>query len=115
MKLESVKRKIDKMGGETAWKLRDYTGGDNEYYELVGTLNGWDIKMRPNGNEETNTYFTMRRITDRGYFDQGSDYNPSGWTFCYKVKDLERTKEKQDYVVATHDGTIIMEVTHSNI
>ena len=117
MKLQSVKNKIDKMGGETAWKLRDYTGGGNEYYELVGTLNGWDIRMQPNGDEETNYYFRMRRTTDRDYWDPGSDYNQSGWTFCYKVKDLERIAgQKPDYVLADRKtGTIILEATHTSI
>ncbi len=37
---------------------------------------------------EENDYFTVRHISKRDYYDQGSDYNPGGYDFIHKIKSL---------------------------
>jgi hypothetical protein len=53
--------------------------------EVVGELRGYDVHMYG----DSNGYFTTRAISKRGEYDQGSDYNPGGWTFCNRLTDLD--------------------------
>ncbi|MEW1829406.1 hypothetical protein [Streptomyces sp. NPDC088196] len=93
MKATNLLRAIEKLGGTAKIKVThheenySYPGSKPfDSFELVGTLGGYDIHMR---GEECR-FFTGRRISQRGYDDPGSDYNPGGYEFNYYIKDLER-------------------------
>ena len=86
MKFTSLKNKIEKLGG-TATITIEKTKFGRDYYTLEGELNGYDIEMFCNGYDDTD-FFTVRSIGKRGFHDQGSDYNPGGFLFCHKIKDL---------------------------
>lgn len=75
MTAQNLKNKIVKLGG----KVQKTSKG------VKGTLNGWDVHLIGH----TSTFFTTRRITDRGHYDPGSDYNSGGYRFEYRLKDLE--------------------------
>jgi hypothetical protein len=93
MKLANLKRAIEKRGGEatvTQETLTDrYTGRDWPHWELSGTLNGHDVSMTGSNGTDSCGFYTTRAIAKRGHYDMGSDYNPGGWTFCNRLKDLE--------------------------
>jgi hypothetical protein len=89
MKATSLKRAIESRGG-TAEIIKTHikspaTGKEWDRISLKGTLNGWDVEMI--GDESG--FFTMRRITNRGHYDPGSDYNSGGYDFCNKLKELD--------------------------
>ena len=87
MKIESIKNKIVSLGGK-AKIIREAKEGINGKYvdvKLDATLGNYDVEF----NGEECRYFTARRISDRGHYDAGSDYNPFGFTFYYKIKNLE--------------------------
>jgi hypothetical protein len=83
MKATSLAIEIIARGGSAELKHdeRGRTG-------VVGTLNGYDIEMMC-GSED---FYTIRKIDKRDYFDAGSDYNPGGYTFCHRIKDLSWTQ-----------------------
>lgn len=98
-------------GGEdyTAWFLNpmyeafegdgegcEATGDDHtpvRDWEVTGTLRNYDVHMYlSNGGQPEDggsSYFTVRAISKRGQYDMGADYNPGGWTFCDRLKDLD--------------------------
>lgn len=97
MKLQSVKREIEKRGGTSTISKTLFTGfhatGNDYKHKLIGELNGYDIEMDGNGlNGEESSYFVIRPISKRGEYDPSSDYNPSGYTFCNRIKELDWTK-----------------------
>ena len=78
---------IEKLGGKAEIHTemrRGYMGGMFETSEVIGEVAGYDVEM--NGTE--NHCFTIRRIADRNHCDEGIDYNPGGYIFLYKIKDL---------------------------
>jgi len=87
MKIENVKNKIISLGGEAEITREKKTGINGDYIDvkLSGTLGNYDIEF----NGEECRYFTSRKISDRGHFDAGSDYNPFGYSFHYRLKNLE--------------------------
>lgn len=94
MKAINLKKEIEKRGGfakivvETKTASLRYGQTEPETYEsveLIGELNGHDVHM----HSDESSFYTTRRISDRGYNDPGSDYNPSGYTFCNRIKDLD--------------------------
>jgi len=64
-------------------KRRGADGNEYISVHLEGVLNGHDVMMT------IESFFCSRTISKRGYFDAGSDYNPEGWEFHRKLKDLE--------------------------
>lgn len=93
MKATNLLRAIEKLGGTAKIKVthhkEDYSYPGSKPFdstELNGTLSGYDIHMY---GEECG-FFTARRISQRGYDDPGSDYNPGGYEFNDRIKDLER-------------------------
>lgn len=64
-----------------------------ESYELSGVLGSYDVHMFLSNlgtpDKGGNSCFTVRSISRRGEYDQSSDYNPSGWTFCNRLRDLD--------------------------
>jgi hypothetical protein len=99
MLAKNLKRAIERAGGTAAITRRDgmrrdpITGERPECYELSGELRGYDVHMfiANRGTPETggNSYFTVRPIAQRGHNDPFSDYNPGGWTFCNRLRDLD--------------------------
>lgn len=90
MKIESLKRAIIKAGGTAEIRtetLKNWQGVERQERTLVGILNNHDVTMHDNCG-----FFTSRAIEDRGYYDPGSDYNPSGYTFHRRVKDIDWIK-----------------------
>lgn len=69
---KSVKREILKNDGVI---IRD------DERKLVAMCRGYDIEF-------TQGILTMRRVDKRKYFDAGSDYNPGGYIFLRRVKDI---------------------------
>jgi hypothetical protein len=99
MLAKNLKRAIEKRGGAAAITLRDgmqrdpITGERPEAWELSGTLNGYDVHMFlcNSGTPDSggNSYFTVRPSSKRGEYNPSSDYNPGGWTFCNRLRDLD--------------------------
>ena len=79
MTIKAITSKITKLGGTYTITI-DKIGRE----ELSGILNDHDIEFT-----EGDTFYTSRSITKRDYYDAGSDYNPSGYTFHNRVKELE--------------------------
>mgnify|MGYP001602237600 CR=1 FL=1 len=77
---------IKKLGGEATLKVETFYGsfGPTDRTSVEGTLNGYDIEWS-SGNSRC---FTVRRISQRGEYDPGSDYNPGGYAFYDRIKDL---------------------------
>ena len=82
MKATTIAREVKKLGGV-------YIMATNErgQKKVQGLLNGWDIVCT-----DDDSYFLARRVTQRGSYDAGSDYNPMGWAFNYKVKYINDYK-----------------------
>lgn len=53
---------------------------DDKYLFAIG--HGWDIEV-VGGN-----ILTVRKTKNRGDYDMGSDYNPGGYIFLSRIKDL---------------------------
>lgn len=87
MQIESIKNRILFLGGKAKITREKKEGINGEYVktELEGTLGNYDIEF----TGEECRFFTARKISDRGHFDAGSDYNPSGYIFFYKLKNLD--------------------------
>lgn len=49
--------------------------------KLFAMCKGYDIEF-------TDNILTMRKTSKRQYFDAGSDYNPGGFMFLRRIKDL---------------------------
>lgn len=86
MKAASLQKAIQKLGGTAEIKTVPTTYGEKR--ELVGELNGHDVHMIISNYSDGQDFFTVRAITKRGEYDPGSDYNPGGYTFCNRIKDL---------------------------
>lgn len=95
MKALSLVNAIKKMGGTAKIvsenKSSEIQGVRREWVssEVVGELNGYDIQMYL-GEDDSSSFFTARKIANRGYFDAGADYNTGGFEYNHRVKDLER-------------------------
>lgn len=87
MKIKSVKNRIEKLGGKANYEISE-TEFSRQYHELNGIINGYDIHMFNNGDDETD-FFTARKVENRGEYDPGSDYNPGGYIFCNRVNDID--------------------------
>lgn len=88
MKAVSLVRKIKAMGGAAEIVSETQTSLDGQVWEshkVVGQLNGYDINM----HDMESSYFTIRRETRRDTYDQGSDYNPGGFTFLHRLIELD--------------------------
>lgn len=88
MTAKSLIREVKKRGGtaELISKMRPGFGGKMyESFTVVGQLNDHDIHMIG----DHSSFFTVREISKRGYFDPGADYNSGGYTFCNRIKDLD--------------------------
>lgn len=86
MKALSLKNKIEKLGGSAKIVTRELPSGHTNS-ELVGEYNGYDVEMHIN-SDGGSSFYTVRKISKRGEYDQGSDYNPGGYTFCNRINDL---------------------------
>lgn len=75
---------VIKRGG-TAALVADHVGREC----VVGELNGYDIHCYPGNGKPSNSYFTVRKIAQRGYHDWTADYNSGGHTFCNRISDLD--------------------------
>lgn len=84
MLMLNLKRAIEKRGG-TAVIAPDHIGR----VCLNGELSNNDVHMYPRNGKPENDYYTVRPITRRGAHDPFSDYNPGGWTFCNRLRDLD--------------------------
>lgn len=73
MTTKNIARALQKLGCEV-------THLDNNY--LFGTGRGWDIEFIGGG------VLTIRKTKNRGAYDAGSDYNPGGYIFLRRIKDL---------------------------
>ncbi len=99
MLAKNLQRAIEKRGGTAQITSREgmqrspFSGERPEAWELSGTLGGYDVHMYlSNGGQPANggnSYFTVRPISKRGEHNPFSDYNPGGWTFCNRLRDLE--------------------------
>lgn len=83
MTLKAIANKIIKLGGTV-----EITTTARGYQKLAAILNDHDIDF----SENISSFFTVRHIKDRGSYDQGSDYNPGNYHFCYNVYMLENVK-----------------------
>lgn len=87
MLAKNLQKAVIQRGGEASIIERNGAG-----YELTGTLGNYDVHMFlcNGGNPASggNSYFTVRPMAARGQYDPFSDYNPGGWTFCDRIKDL---------------------------
>lgn len=95
MKATNLLKKINSLGGKANFTFTPYIsleGLDLTRTELVGELNGYDINASVR-NEEVH-FFTIRKISMRGYDDQGSDYNSGGYIFLEKLTQLEHFSSK---------------------
>lgn len=94
MQAKRLRNAIIKRGGTAEFSER-FRGinGPSVGWELSGELNGHDVHMYlcNGGTPESggNSYFTTRAISQRGYYDPSSDYNPTGQTFCNTIKSLD--------------------------
>lgn len=79
MKAVTIAKEIKKLGGVYVMA----TNGRGTA-KVQGVVNGWDVVCN-----DDDRYFLTRRITNRDHYDAGSDYNPEGWSFGYKVKYLQ--------------------------
>lgn len=78
MQKQSLLRKIVSLGG-TAEILPETA---QKHERLVGRLGNYSVSM------QWCDFFTITK--DGTEYDHGSDYNPSGAIFLYRLKDLER-------------------------
>lgn len=87
MKAISIVKKIKSLGGDAQTELEEgvTTYGRFIRVHTTGTLNGYDIEMI--GDDAG--FFTARHISKKDFYDAGSDYNPGGYQFLDKVKDLD--------------------------
>ena len=84
MTLKNISNTIIKLGGTVTIETLNKKGYDGTPWTktyLKGTLNGYEIEFSEGSN-----YFTSRKIGT--VEDMGSDYNPGGWRFDERVKDL---------------------------
>lgn len=93
MKATTLKRAIEKRGGTAKIKTERHEA--NEFHtaerttvDLWGELKGYDIHMI-GGEHGESSFYTARRVANRGQYDQGSDYNSGGYTFCHTQNDLD--------------------------
>lgn len=95
MKAANLVSAIKRMGGTAKIvsepKHSEIQGIRREWvsHEVVGELNGYDIQMH--GLDQS--FWTARKVSNRGYFDAGADYNTGGYEFNHRIKDLERYNE----------------------
>jgi hypothetical protein len=88
MKAKSLVRKINQLGGTAEIISEERTGHNDKkrmYHKVLGTLNGYDVEMI----DLDSSFYTIRRISQRGAYDPGSDYNPGGWIFCHRLNELQ--------------------------
>lgn len=94
MKATNLLKAIEKLGGTGSvvtrtLEMKGYC--DVPYLRtkvtLTATLAGYDVEMNCDEDGETD-FYTVRRISQRGHFDAGSDYNSGGYTFCNRIKEL---------------------------
>lgn len=87
MKATSLKRAIESRGGSAeivvSYPFPEHT--TTAKIELVGELAGYDLHMHGDHSD----FYTGRRQSKRGEYDPGSDYNPGGYTFLNRLKDLD--------------------------
>ena len=85
MTLNTLKNAIVKLGGTVTVETKNLIGYMNQPYTnttLYATLGSYEIEFNDGSD-----YFTSRRIGTK--YDMGSDYNPGGWSFCRRIKDLK--------------------------
>lgn len=90
MKATTLKRAIEKRGGTARiiteqLKPNEFRPNGGTSVNLYGELRGYDIHMI--GDESS--FYTGRRVTQRGHYDPGSDYNSGGYTYCHRQNDLD--------------------------
>ena len=96
MKAISLLNAIKKRGGQAEIKAEaktKYDGSKYTSYSLVAELNGYDIEMVGMGSDPDDlgsSFWTARRVSGRGHYDPGSDYNPGNWEFNNRINDLDR-------------------------
>lgn len=93
MKIQSIHDKILKLGGTA--EIKNDTRRRSPSMYLEGILNGYDIHMSTN-SDGTQDYYTVRAIHNRDEYDMGADYNPGGFIFCRRVKDLDAVAQEWD-------------------
>jgi hypothetical protein len=79
MTIKSLASKIVKLGGTV--EINGYT--------LTGELNGYDVEMQGSKYEDGANFYTVRKISKRGTYDAGSDYNTGDYIFLEKINQLE--------------------------
>lgn len=77
MKLINFKKEIVKLGA---------VGIVESEREILCTINAYDVAAHVQDDEIH--FFTTRKTSKRGEYDAGSDYNPGGYIFHTKLKDL---------------------------
>lgn len=89
MKASTLVKAIEKRGGKARLVFKHLDRGGKLIY-VEGELNNHDIFFRGNGiDNDSSSFYTVRPFSKRGYYDPGSDYNPSDYTFCHTQKDLD--------------------------
>jgi hypothetical protein len=76
MILKNILNKVQKLGGSGEIEKGRY-GID----KLIARLGVYTIEYK-----ESDDFFTA--LKDGTVYDPGSDYNPDGYIFCYKIKNL---------------------------
>jgi hypothetical protein len=86
VKVSRLKSAIEKLGGTA--RIYEATK-ERPNAHLSGELNGYDVNMWFSDYGRESDWFTVRLISRRGEYDMGADYNPGGFTFLRRIKDLE--------------------------
>ena len=79
MTSKNLIREVQRLGGQV---VNDKHFGDG----LIAVVNGYDVEYMGNNCD----FYTVRSVNKRGYYDAGSDYNPCGYSYYTRIKDLER-------------------------
>jgi hypothetical protein len=82
---KNVAKLIYKLGGTVSFM-------DETKNRLEAICNGYDVNQCG-----SSSFVTLRKISDRGTYDQGSDYNPGGYMFLNKLKQIEYYLQPTDY------------------
>lgn len=90
MKAASLVKKIEALGGTAAVVSEKHSWGAQQ--TVSGQLVGYDIRMVLQDGGAS--FFTSRAQSKRGQYDPGSDYNPGGYSYHRRLRDLEWLVER---------------------
>lgn len=95
MKILNIKRKLRQIDPDN-WDVKITKNGHIIHGELTGRVGNATLRAHDYLKEGETvedflakdiSFFTLLR--DGTQYDPGSDYNPSGHIFCYKIKDID--------------------------